>query len=211
MPIRTKKQFQHRDMPKVWTNSITPAPWSLQGGDPRDSQPPSFDQFSKQTQTHSEGVSIIYHWIKPQVTHWAGGCAAQPRALCADVSGAAAPGRFIPMGMEKLGGKSACLKEGAGIPAGQARAASSASQGQVSPLFLGLPAPGGPFSPNPDGAASPTQHRTPPPFTLPCLGCTGLAEPSSIPAPPKPHRKTQTKPGMTQVSPSPAAPHTPVP
>lgn len=40
--------------------------------------------------------------------------------LRADVSGAAAPRGFIPMGKEKLDGKSACLKASAGIPAGQA-------------------------------------------------------------------------------------------
>lgn len=61
--------------------------------------------------------------------------------LRADVSGAVAPRGFIPMGKEKLGGKSACLKASAGIPAGQAGVATSASQGQLSPLFLGLSFP----------------------------------------------------------------------
>lgn len=78
-------------------------------------------------------------------------------------------------------------------------------------VFQGLSVPGAPFSPNPDGAASPTQHCPPAPLTLPCLGCTGLAEPSCTPAPPKPQGKTQTNPGMTQESPSPAALHAPVP
>lgn len=133
-----------------------------------------------------------------------GGCSVlMPRA--------AAPDRFIPIGKEKLGGKSACLKAGAGIPAGKAGVASSAPQGQVSPLFLGLPAPGDPFPPNPDGAASPTQQHTPAPLTLPCQGCTGLAEPSCTPAPPKPQGKTQTNPGMTRASPNPAVLHAPAP
>lgn len=42
--------------------------------------PPSSEQFSMQTQTHSQGVSIIYHWINPELPHWAGGCAGQPEA-----------------------------------------------------------------------------------------------------------------------------------
>lgn len=101
----------------------------------------------------------------------------------------------------------ASLQDRLGWPPGQAGVATSASQGQLSPLFLGL----FPFSPNPDGAASPTQHHTPAPLTLPCLGCPGLAEPSCTPAPPKPRGKTRTNPGMTQASPSPAALHAPVP
>lgn len=131
-------------------------------------------------------------WLQLCVFHILGSPPGRPegwKVLCADVSGAAAPDRLIPTGKEKLDGKSACLKACAGIPAGQAGVASSPSQGQVSPLFLGLPAPDG-FSPNPDGAASPTQHHTPAPSALRCLGCTGLAEPSCTPAPPKPQGKT---------------------
>lgn len=76
----TREAVQHRDTPKVWTNSSTPAPGSPQPGDPRDSVPPSFEQFPKQTDTHSQGVSIIHHWMNPEHTHQAKGCAGQPEA-----------------------------------------------------------------------------------------------------------------------------------
>lgn len=71
------------------------------------------------------------HWLQPHVSHsWnPPGRPERWKWLCADVSGAAAPDRFIPMGKEKLDGKSACLKACAGIPAGQAGGPSSASQG----------------------------------------------------------------------------------
>lgn len=80
MPVHTGNQFSTGMCPR-YGPTASPRPH----GHPKEViagtlLPPSFKQRSKQTRTHTRGVSIIYHWLNPELTHWAGGCAGQPEA-----------------------------------------------------------------------------------------------------------------------------------